>query len=74
MIWAVSFILLTMALLGWGSSVVLWRRHYDLEYSGGQLLATICCFLAPPALSMAMWWKSMESGVRALERMDRTPG
>jgi len=74
MIWAVSFILLTMALLGWGSSVVLWRRHYDLEYPGGQLLATICCFLAPPALSVAMWWKSMESGVRALEQMDRTPG
>ena len=73
MIWAVSFILLIIALLGWGSSMYLWRRSRDLGFLDRQWLLTIFCFLAPATLSIAMWWKSMESGVRALEAMDRTP-
>jgi ABC-2 type transport system permease protein len=74
MIWAVSFILLTIGLLGWGSSVYLWRRGHDFVFLGHQLALTLVCFLAPAILSVAMWWKSMQIGVRALEQMDRTPG
>jgi ABC-2 type transport system permease protein len=74
MIWAVSFILLTIGLLGWGSSVYLWRRSHDFVFLGHQLALTLFCFLAPAILSVAMWWKSMQTGIRALERMDRTPG
>jgi ABC-2 type transport system permease protein len=74
MICAVSCILLTIGLLGWGSSMYLWRRNHDLMFQGHQLILTVFCFLAPPVLSIVMWWKSMESGIRALEQMDRTPG
>jgi ABC-2 type transport system permease protein len=74
MIWAVSFILLTIGLLGWGSSVYLWRRGHDFVFLGHQLALTLACFFAPAILSVTMWWKSMQIGIRALEQMDRTPG
>jgi hypothetical protein len=31
------------------------------------------CFLSAAALSLAVWWLSMRSGIRALTEMDRTP-
>jgi ABC-2 type transport system permease protein len=74
MIWAVSFILLTIGMLGWGSSVYLWRRSHDFVFLGHQLALTLFCFFAPAILSVTMWWKSMQRGIRALDEMDRTPG
>ena len=32
------------------------------------------CFLSGIVLSLATWWLSMRSGVRALRQMDSTPG
>jgi ABC-2 type transport system permease protein len=72
MIWAVSFVLLTIGLLGWGSSVYLWRRSHDFIFLGHQLALTLFCFCAPVILSVTLWWKSMQTGIRALEQMDRT--
>jgi ABC-2 type transport system permease protein len=74
MIWAVAFILLTIGLLSWGSSMYLERRSHGLAFPGHQLVLTLACLLAPAILSVTIWWRSMQSGVRALEEMDATPG
>jgi ABC-2 type transport system permease protein len=74
MIWAVAFILVTIGLLSWGSSNYLWRRSQGLVFPGHQLGLTLACLLAPVILSVTIWWQSMQSGVRALEEMDATPG
>lgn len=74
MIWAVAFILVTIALLGWGSSFYFWRRVRGVPLSLSDETAMAFSFAAAAALSVTMWWKSMQSGVRALEEMDGTPG
>jgi ABC-2 type transport system permease protein len=74
MIWAVAFILLTIGLLSWGSSIYVSRRSHGLVFPGHQLVLTLACMLAPAILSVTIWWQSMQSGVRALEEMDATPG
>lgn len=73
MIVAVGYVLVSIALLGWPSSVYLLSRVRDLPLSVGQQLLMGGCFLSGIALSLATWWRSMRSGVRALEQMDRTP-
>jgi hypothetical protein len=35
------------------------------------MLFMVLCFAAAAALSLATWWLSMRSGVRALQEMDR---
>jgi ABC-2 type transport system permease protein len=73
MIWAVSFILVMIALLGWGSSFYFWHRVGRFPLSSFAVAAMAFSFVAAAALSVTMGWKSMQSGVRALEDMDRTP-
>ncbi len=73
MVIAVLFILITIALLGWPSSVYLFHQSRGIPLDGSQQLAIGACFLAAAVLSIATWWFSMRSGVQALQEMDRTP-
>jgi ABC-2 type transport system permease protein len=74
MVIAVLFILIVIVLLGWPSSVYLFHQSRHIPLDGNQQLGIAGCFLAAAALSVATWWFSMRSGVRALQEMDRTPG
>jgi ABC-2 type transport system permease protein len=73
MILAVLFVIVTIVLLGWPSSVYLLQQMRDRPLSGSQSILIAGCFTASAALSVGVWWFSMRSGVRALEEMDRTP-
>jgi ABC-2 type transport system permease protein len=74
MVIAVLFILIVIVLLGWPSSVYLFHQTRQIPLDRSQQLGIAGCFLAAAALSVATWWFSMRSGVRALQEMDRTPG
>ena len=73
MVAAVLFILVTIVLLGWPSSVFLMERARGLPAGGNLLIFMTVCFTAAAALSIVTWLWAMRSGVRALEEMDRTP-
>jgi hypothetical protein len=66
-------VLSMIALLGWPSSIYLFHqmRHAPLDPS--QRIEVYGCFLGAAVLSVSVWWFGIESGVRALEQMDRTP-
>ncbi|MEO8076584.1 MAG: hypothetical protein ABI818_09670, partial [Acidobacteriota bacterium] len=74
MVMAVLFILIVIAFLGWGSSVYLFHQLRSLAIETTQRIEIGACFAGAAALSLAIWWFGMRSGVRALEQMDRTPG
>lgn len=63
-----------IGLLGWGSSFYFWHRIRRFPVSRLDEAAIALSFESAAALSVTIWWKSMRSGVRALEEMDRTPG
>ena len=73
MLVAVFYVLVSIVLLGWPSSVYLLSRVSGVPLSAGQQVLMGGCFLTGIVLSLATWWLSMRSGVRALEAMDRTP-
>ena len=73
MLVAVFYVLVSIVLLGWPSSVYLLSRVSDVPLSAGKQVLMGGCFLTGIVLSLATWWLSMRSGVRALEAMDRTP-
>jgi ABC-2 type transport system permease protein len=70
MIVAVLFIFATIALLGWGSSVLLFRRRHALPLSGSQLVFIASCYAGAVLLSIVTWRLSMKMGLRALEEME----
>jgi ABC-2 type transport system permease protein len=67
MIVAVLFVLVVIALLGWPSSMYLWYRVRIRPPSLLWISLMSLSFLAAAVLSVATWWLSMRSGVRALE-------
>jgi ABC-2 type transport system permease protein len=67
MIVAVLFVLLMVALIGWPSSGYVMHQIRGVPLGGGQQVRTAVCFGAAAILSLATWWLSMRSGVRALE-------
>jgi ABC-2 type transport system permease protein len=69
MIQAVLFVIVMIALVGWPSSVWVFRRLQGRSLSSAQELLMIGCFVAATASSVAVWLLSMRSGVRALEKM-----
>jgi ABC-2 type transport system permease protein len=71
MILAVLFILVTILLVGWPSSVYLFHRVQLVPITIAQQVLMTASFLAAGVLSLATWQFSMQSGVRALEEMDR---
>jgi ABC-2 type transport system permease protein len=73
MICAVLIVLVTIALVGWPTSVYLLHQLRGRPLSGMQQVAMGVCFAAAAALTMGTWWLGMRFGVRALEQMDRTP-
>jgi hypothetical protein len=66
----VLFIFATIALLGWGSSVLLFRRRHALLLSGSQVAFIASCYAGAILLSIVTWRVSMTMGVRALEEME----
>jgi ABC-2 type transport system permease protein len=71
MILAVLFILLVIALLGWPTTLYLLSRTRRVPFGGAARAITIVCFSSAAALSLATWWLSMRSGVRALGQLQR---
>ena len=74
MVLAVLFVIVTIALLAWPSSMYLWKHaRRGRELGTATEVMMWVCFAAAPLLSVATWLLSMRSGVRALQQMDRTP-
>jgi ABC-2 type transport system permease protein len=71
MILAVLLIIVTIALLGWPSSIYMMSltgQHRWRLTPERQLLIALC-FSAVVAICIATWWIAMRSGVRALDSM-----
>ncbi len=62
MIVAVFYVLVTIALIGWPSSVYLMATVRQVSLSAGQQLAMGACFLTGMLLSIATGWVGMRSG------------
>lgn len=73
MIFAVLFVLVMIALVGWPTSVYLLSQVRNIPLSTRQQVIIVGCFSSAIALSLATWLVSMRSGVQALMEMDRTP-
>ena len=73
MILAVLFVIVTIALVGWPSSVYLAQQLRVAPMSTSRAVMMYACFGIAAILSTATFWLGMRSGVRALEEMDRTP-
>jgi hypothetical protein len=69
MMQSVLYILVMTALLGWPSSVYLLQPVRRAPLSIVQELLMLLSLATAAAMSLAIWWFSMRSGVRALERM-----
>lgn len=72
MIAAVSYILAMVALLGWPSSLYLWRlsRVPVRPLQSHEMALIGACFASAVALSLSVFICGMRSGVKALEDMD----
>ena len=69
MIVAVLFIFVTIVLLGWPSTILVFQRQHQLALTTGQLIAIAGCFAGAVVLSIATWLFSMRMGVKALHQM-----
>ena len=69
MIFAVLFILVTIVLLGWPSTVLLSQRQQQLALTVSQQVMMAGCFAGAVALSIVTWLMSMRIGVKALQEM-----
>lgn len=74
MIVAVMFVLVVIVLLGWPSSLYLWHRLREVPLGSSDWVLMSMCFASAAAASLATWWLSMQSGIRALQEMGRTSG
>lgn len=68
MIVTVFYVLVTIALIGWPSSMYLMSTVRQVPLSAGQQLAMGACFLT---VSVATCWVGMRPGVRALNDMGK---
>ena len=73
MILGLLFIIVTIVLIGWPSSVYLFHQSRGMALSGWQQVMIGGCFTASAVLSVGVGLGGMRSGVRALEEMARTP-
>lgn len=73
MVMAVLFVLIIIALVGWPSSVYLFHQVRHRPIQSPQQIEIGACFAAAGLVSIATWWFGMQTGVRALDDMDRTP-
>jgi ABC-2 type transport system permease protein len=73
MILAVLFILVTIVLLGWPSSVYMFAQFRNRALTSGQEIFIAGMFTAAAIVSIATFILGMRTGVKALQEMDRTP-
>ena len=69
MVQAVLFVLVTIVLVGWPSSIYVVRHVRGLPLTAAQQLLAAGCTIAGVTISALVWLGSMRSGVAALERM-----
>ena len=71
MIAAVSYVISMVVLLGWPSSVFLWRmsRIHVRPFRSDEIALIAVCFTTAIALSVAVFLYGMRTGVKALEEM-----
>jgi ABC-2 type transport system permease protein len=69
MIQAVLFVIVMILLLGWPSSLYLFRRVRRFPLSLAEQLLMCACFLTAAGLSVTIWLTSMRSGIRALDHL-----
>jgi ABC-2 type transport system permease protein len=69
MIQAVLFVIVTIALVGWPSSIYLFQRTRLTPMRASQQLLMVGCFASAAILSVTIWLTSMRSGVAALHRL-----
>jgi hypothetical protein len=67
MVIAVLFVLVTIALVGWPSSVYLFHQSRRVQLDGVRQAEIAASFIAATLVSIATWWFGMRTGVRALE-------
>lgn len=73
MVLAVLFVMVTIALVGWPSSVYLFQRLRRVPLETTRQALMVASFAAAVLISVGTFWFGMRTGVRALEEMDRTP-
>jgi ABC-2 type transport system permease protein len=71
MVLAALYVVVMVALLGWPSSMWLFSRLRGIRMSSVRELLMIASLVSAAALSVAIPWMAMRSGVAALERMRR---
>ncbi|MDH4063597.1 MAG: hypothetical protein OEW19_04300 [Acidobacteriota bacterium] len=73
MILAVLFVLVTIVLVGWPSSVYLLQQFRRTPLTAARQALMVGSFAVAALVSVATFWFGMRTGVQALEEMDRTP-
>jgi hypothetical protein len=73
MILAVLFVIVTIVLVGWPSSIYLAQQLRVLPMRTSRAVMMYGFFISAGLVSVATFWFGMRSGIRALEEMDRTP-
>ena len=73
MVLAVLFVLVTITLVGWPSSIYLAQQLRVLPMRSSRAVLMYSCFVAAGLVSVSTFWFGMRTGIRALEEMDRTP-
>jgi ABC-2 type transport system permease protein len=69
MVMAVLYVLVIVGLVGWPSSVYLFHQVRHLPLGVPERLQMYGCFAVAGAISLAVWWVGMKSGVRALSEL-----
>ena len=69
MVQAVLFVMVMIVLVGWPSSIYLFRHARGLALTSTQQALAAGCAAAGITISLVVWLGSMRSGVAALERM-----
>jgi ABC-2 type transport system permease protein len=67
MILAVLFLLVEVGLLAWPSFLYLWHRFEGVPLSTRQWLAMATSLAAAAAIAIAVTWRSLRAGIRALD-------
>ena len=73
MVLAVLFVIVTVVLVGWSSSIYLAQQLRVLPMRTSRAVLMYSCFATAALVSLSTFWFGMRSGIRALEEMDRTP-
>lgn len=73
MVLAVLFVIVTIALVGWPSSIYLAQQLRLAPMRTSRAVLMYSCFVSAGLVSLATFWFGMRTGIRALDEMDRTP-